>query len=816
MLHKRLISLTILALCAATLAAAREPGPPMPLAVAAQPIAAALNDFARQSGLHVVIGSKIAKGVTSTSVEGTLTADDALTRLLANTGLRYEYLDDRTIAVLSADSPAGEPTATLESADSARIRLAHATSAEASGSVDSADESRELTADELEVITITSTRMLISVGKTPTTLRETPQSVSIITRQRMEEQNMVTLEDALMEAPGLSVRGSSSGQQSFFSRGYFVETFQLDGVPAEFGPWTVLTPDLAMYDRVEVLRGADGLYSGAGSPSGTVNLVRKKPLGRFQTLASGLVGSDDQYRVEGDITGPLLDSGKLRGRLVGAYTDRGFFYDVADNQTTMAYGALSYDLTPTTVVTAGFHVQNADIVPYVYGLPRYEDGSDLDLPRSTFLNAAWNRHEYRNTTSHIEVEQRIGEDWVARVTGTNIDAHTDMKTGYSWGPVPLDPNIAGPYFEAYDSEFSDVQRGVEALLSGTVTLFGRTHDVQVGANWQRHNWDWRDDFLDTGGPAVDVFNFDPRGIPEPFTVLASYLRDGEQRQYGVFGKVRMRVADRLSVIAGGRLSWYDMAFNGGALRIEQNNEPTPFFATVFDLTPSWSAYASLARIFDPQSDLRTFSGDPLPPKFGTNVEVGLKGELMDGRLNTSFALFDLNETNRAQQDPLHTPAGSYYISVGKVRSKGADFELNGQVTPNWTVYGGYTYNTTEYLRDELLQGEPFDTTTPKHMGKLWTTYRLPGAAGRWSLGGGFTTQSRRYNVEYWNNDVTVSQPSFTVASAQVGWKISDTLQVAATVDNLFDEVYYESVGYSDSNNRYGAPRRFELTLRARY
>lgn len=786
--------------------------------IPAQPVAKALNAFAQQTGMQLLFRTGAVKdGAMAPRLVGSFTAEEALAKLLEATELEYKFLDDRTIAIRVARE--AKPAAAVEgtevpSVGSERLRLAEAEVAPGAPAA--------AIAEDLEEITITSTRMLISVGKTPASVRETPQSVSIITRQRIEDQNLSNLEDALLESPGLTMQRSSSGQESFFSRGYFLSTIQLDGVPTEVNPWTVFTPDLAMYDRVEVLRGADGLYTGAGSPSGTVNLVRKRPLRRFQMSMGGEAGSDSQYRAEFDITGPLsTSSDRLRSRLVAAYDDREFFYDFGEKQNTSVYGVLAYDLTSTTTVSTGFNYQDTDLVPYTYQMPRFSDGRDLGLPRSTFLNAAWNRQHFKGSTSHVELEQRIGAAWIARLTATRVSAHNDLKNGYVWGSV--DPQtLLGPGFEAYLSRYKDEQSGFELLLSGGVDLFGRTHDLQIGANWQKHEWRYEDNYLDTGFPAVDVFNWDPSAVPEPFDVLEQYLSRRELRQHGIFGKARFRLSDGFSLIGGGRVSWYDFdeqdLLSDWSNNVKQNGQFTPFGAVVWDFSEAWSAYASLARIFQPQSDLRSFSGGSLPPKFGTNLEIGLKSELLQGKLTTSLALFRIDETNRPQSDVEHPPTGGieYFVAQGKIRSEGFEAEMGGALTTAWTLFASYTYNTTEYLRDQVFEGQTFATFTPKHLAKVWTNYRLPFAGGRWNVGGGLSAQSGRYNIEDWNDNVRIEQGGYSVVSLHGGYRITEDWRASLHVNNLFDKKYYDAVGYTDSNNAYGAPRSVVLSVRGKF
>lgn len=787
-----------------------------PTNIQPQNLGAALRSLAKERNFQVVFASRDVAKLRTQGAVGSLTDDEALTQVLDGTGLVFRYLDEKTVTIVvdgEQDSSAGLhfDRTTWRPDGTSWTRLA-----QLSGD-DARNGAQEVSAsDTLEEVITTSTSMLISVGKTPASVRETPQSVSIITRQRIEDQNLVTLEDVLKESPGLTSQMHGMGQQRFYSRGYEVSVIQLDGVPTRHSPWNVLTPDLVMYDRAEILRGADGLYSGAGSPGGTVNLVRKKPLNQFQLTGAAVLGSENHYRAEADVTGPLTESGKLRARLVGAYDDRDFFYDIGEERSITAYAALAYDLTDSTAITAGLEYRDADGIPYMYGMPRRADGSSLGLSRSTFLNPAWNQRNYRGVTTHIEVEQKLGSDWIARVTATRVDAQMKYKEGHlMWSSIGAD---GLSYPEGYLSKYDDLQSGVEALLSGTVSLFGRTHDLQLGANWQKHNYTWDDRPLDVGNQPLDVFHWDPYALAEPGNdqTLDRWLSFNEQRQRGAFARARVRLTDRLSLIGGGRVSWYESVYRDDPNVVKQNGEFTPFAAAVFDLNNSWSLYVSYARIFEPQSSLRYFSGEALPPKIGTNSEAGIKGELMDGKLNISLAAFQVDETNRAQLDPVNSPAGgqSFYVAVGEVRSEGFELEVNGTLTPQWSLFGGYTYNTTEYLRDRTFQGLDFSTFTPRHLAKFWTTFRPQALlGGKLSLAGGVTAQSEQYNLQ---SGLKISQGGYAIVAARIGYQFSDKVQFALNADNLLDKHYYQNPGNLGGGVYYGAPRNFSVTVRAKY
>jgi outer membrane receptor for ferric coprogen and ferric-rhodotorulic acid len=272
---------------------------------------------------------------------------------------------------------------------------------------------------------------------------------------------------------------------------------------------------------------------------------------------------------------------------------------------------------------------------------------------------------------------------------------------------------------------------------------------------------------------------------------------------------RFSLADPLKLIVGARVSRWEQETASGTSRI--SGQFTPYGGVVYELTPQWSAYASYAQIFQPQTQ-RTWEGSVIDPIEGTNYEAGVKGELADGRLNVSLAVFRIRQTNRAQQDPDHPCAGAacYYVSSGEVVSRGFEAEATGRITRDLGVQAGYTYNTTEYVRDAALAGQPLARFAPRHILRLWANYTLPIDERRWTLGAGIQAQSEFSAV---SGSVTQRQDGYGLVNLRVGYRLGRTTTVALNVGNLFDRGYYQSLSGTAWSNRYGEPRSAMLTLR---
>lgn len=663
-------------------------------------------------------------------------------------------------------------------------------------------------------------------SKIPATLKETPQSVSVITRQRMEDQNLTTLDQVMGQATGVTVDLSGTAViPTYYIRGYPVEYFQYDGVPIQTGGASWSQPDMIMFDRVEVLRGAGGLFNGAGQPGGVINLVRKRPFAGRQFSGSLSAGSWNAYRGELDYSTPLNQSGSVRGRLAAAYDDRDAPVDYANGQRTSLYGIIEADLTSHTTVALGGGYQKRDWLPAMMGVPRYKDGGDLGLPRSTFLSTPWTRWDFETTQIFADLTHAFNPDWELKLSAVSDHETSNLKYAYVAGAVDR-TTLAGPMLSGGANAYDNEQLGLDANLTGAFQAFGRRHEVVLGANWYDRTADSQGGRLaGFGGTPVDVFDFDPSSIPDPGAPAWTSDSRTKTRQYGMYGATRLKLADPLTLLLGGRVSWWDtQAYNRltGALTsdYEQNARFTPYAGIVYDLTPQWSVYASYADIFRVQSNYKDENGSGLPPVTGANYEAGVKGAYYGGRLNLAFSVFRIEETNRAVQVTPTVIDGCCHAASGRVRSQGFEVEVSGEVLPGWQLAAGYTFNTARYLRDATYEGQPFRSIAPKHLLRLWTSYQLPGHWSAWNIGGGVDVQSGTYS-QGGNPGVRVEQGGYAVAGLRAGYRIDRTWSLGLNVNNLFDRRYYSRLGSAGAfgpanfGNVYGEPRNVTLTLRAK-
>ncbi|MCO3903428.1 TonB-dependent siderophore receptor [Pseudomonas aeruginosa] len=653
-----------------------------------------------------------------------------------------------------------------------------------------------------------------TLGKVPLKPRELPQSASVIDHERLEQQNLFSLDEAMQQATGVTVQPFQLLTTAYYVRGFKVDSFELDGVPALLGNTASSPQDMAIYERVEILRGSNGLLHGTGNPAATVNLVRKRPQREFAASTTLSAGRWDRYRAEVDVGGPLSASGNVRGRAVAAYEDRDYFYDVADQGTRLLYGVTEFDLSPDTLLTVGAQYQHIDSITNMAGVPMAKDGSNLGLSRDTYLDVDWDRFKWDTYRAFGSLEQQLGGGWKGKVSAEYQEADSRLRYAGSFGAI--DPQTGdGGQLTGAAYKFKSIQRSLDANLNGPVRLFGLTHELLGGVTYAQG--ETRQDtarFLNLPNTPVNVYRWDPHGVPRP--QIGQYTSPGTTTttQKGLYALGRIKLAEPLTLVVGGRESWWDQ--DTPATRFKPGRQFTPYGGLIWDFARDWSWYVSYAEVYQPQADRQTWNSEPLSPVEGKTYETGIKGELADGRLNLSLAAFRIDLENNPQEDPDHPgPSNNpFYISGGKVRSQGFELEGTGYLTPYWSLSAGYTYTSTEYLKDSQNDsGTRYSTFTPRHLLRLWSNYDLPWQDRRWSVGGGLQAQSD-YSVDY--RGVSMRQGGYALVNMRLGYKIDEHWTAAVNVNNLFDRTYYQSLSNPNWNNRYGEPRSFNVSLRGAF
>jgi len=693
-------------------------------------------------------------------------------------------------------------------------------------SLDAAGDAKTL--DKVNVVS--TQRAPSSTTRLPISLQETPQSSTVLGLDRLQNEALFSINDVLRNVTGVSVSFYDTQRPLYYARGFAITDFQVDGIPTYSGS-TNQEYDTAFYDRIEVIRGANGLLSGAGIPSATVNLLRKRPGRDFDASFAVSAGSWDFRRMEADVNAPLTADGRFRSRVVAAYTDRELYYDRYKEDKMAGMAVLEGDLTDSTTLSVGYQTQDNNPVGSTWGTVPFFDsqGNFVHLPRETNLSPKWSYWQRETSTAFANLEQRFGENWLLKINTAYTRGNVQNVRLYGTGnPDPV--TGAGVFLRAAAGDSEDTRRNVDAYLSGTFPLFGRDHDLTVGAQWAdlestthtialRYPTDWARCGAERCYYIPNVYSWNG-DISE-----VTYTRTGARRvahttQSGVYLATRLRLADPLSLIAGARLSRWETltrAYNAagaytatsGAYKV--SDEVTPYVGLVYDITPNVSAYASYTEIFNPQN-YKDRNENLLAPVQGSNLEAGLKTQWFDGRLTANAALFEAKQDNYAVRD-MSLPDGSLsdgssaYIGVNGTKARGWEMDINGEVMPGWTVNAGFTHVKVTRAPTDMLYANP-----PEDLLQLNTSVRLPGVLDRLTVGGGFSWQSdvEGYNIPYpLGGTRTVKQPAYMLVNLHANYAINDSWTASLNVRNALDKTYWANLDY----NNYGEPRFVSASLR---
>lgn len=760
-------------------------------------LGATLNAIARQSGQVISLDPQLVSGKRAPAVRGSMTAQQAMQLALAGSGLQLVVTAGGNLSV----QPQADNADTLELGAMTVNAAQLSATTEASGSY---------------------TSNAVSLGKGVQRLKDIPQSITVMTRKQMDDQNTQTISDLVNRTPGLTATRSPGSGLFIYSRGFGIDTIQYDGVPIPRNTYSLgsyLTENLSFYDRAEVLRGPAALLQGGDSPGGAMNLVRKRGQQQAAVTLTGKAGSWDRYGLQVDAGGPLNESGTLRGRTVVSYNDSDSFIDYVGGWNQTVYAAVDYDFTPDLTVGVGVANQKGHSRPAMLGVPRYANGGDPGWSRSTYVGADWNRANNDQTSVFLDAAYRINDNWRLKAASVYMSEHNGATYQALWDALPTDGTTDNTYID-WSTDFTSHSKGLDLYLDGEFTGFGFEQTFLLGANYSRINTDDRWARAPTFG--ADSSNVDHhRPMPNIYD-LANRGR-GETPQYqveqkGLYSRWSINLTDPLKLIVGARASWYDYSYatenfdqtDPSEATTKSTGKVSPYAGLIYELDRQWSVYASYTDVFQPQSTLASPTS-VVEPIIGTNYELGLKGELLDGAVNTSIALFRYDHENRAVQNrngPMDCNGWYCSTAAGKVRSQGLEAQISGEVLSGLQVMAGYVFNTTRYLEDGTYKDKVFSTWTPKHQFKLWADYTLPGDWNRTSIGLGATAVSGTTSYDH-----VFDLPGYTVWDARVAYKVSGEVSVAANLNNLLDKKYYVPA-YStiDYNNYYGEPRNVMFSV----
>lgn len=764
--------------------------------IAPGPLSEVLARYAASAGVALSFDAASLRNIQSPGLKGNYTVQRGFDRLLAGSGMAAVPRGQGDYALkavprISGDAKESQLATVVVAADQL------GTTTEGTGSY-----------------TARSTSTATGLALSP---RETPQSVSIITRQRIEDQALVSVVETLRNAPGVAYKSADRGRGNATVRGFSLNNYQLDGVPTIMDAnMDIDSASTVIYDRVEVVRGATGLRSGAGDPAAAINLVRKHADSKVFTGTLALeAGSWNRHGVTADLAMPLNADGSVRARVVASYRDQDGFVDFEQTRTTVFYGIVDADLGERTRLSLGFSDQRDDRKgTYWGGLPIWHaDGTRTNWDRSKTTAAKWHVWDDHSQSVFASLEHGFDNGWQIQANAQYLRAKEVTNLLWFGGRPDRATGLgmsAWPYY--YEGDPKQYQFNVQA--SGPFDLFGRTHELTFGTLYSRGKSGWYS-ADQIGGPApVGDFNRWDGNYPAPSYGPTSLGRWQNETQSALYGAARLNLSDPLKLIVGTRITRFDRditaMWGSPPYSMRESAVFTPYLGMLYDINTYLTTYAGYTSIFSPQS-LRDRSGGYLDPLEGRSYEAGLKSELFDGTLNASASVFRIQQENYGVLDGgalVPGTADPAYRAEKGVKTEGYELEVTGKILPRWDA----SLSWTSFIARNR-DGSRVATRYPRQMFKLFTKYELTGALSGLSLGGSVEWQDDM--PDYRANPVTglrenVGQSAFAIVGLMASYRISKPLSVQANVYNAFDKKYYEG---SWGTFTYGEPRRLSVSMK---
>ena len=828
---------TAILACGAVLAQGREA---TQFNLPAQPLSESLRAVGAQSSISIVFDASLVDGRVAPPLNASLSADEALERLLAGTGIHHRFLNERTIvlAIGTGQKPddghfrggrAGTPTAAAGTGESESIRLAQLGQGAAEPAASPSEE------PPLEEVVVKSSVVLthgdaFGATKMGLSIKDTPQTVSIVTADLMQIASMKSFKDFYKVDASSGTTHSQDGYPNNFFRGYAQQGFdaiRLDG----FRVPSFNELDLATLERFEVVKGATSSLYGQNSVGGMLNAVSKLPQPRFGASLAFEAGSFEDRNIEADVTGPLGSSETLSYRLIAVYRDRDSFIDTSSYGRTVVSPSIQWRPgDSTTVVLRGTYQKDDDHYAWAPALQFAGDGSGvdpsaadpmvarilaeglqyIDVPRSRYYGMPWNGVKRESKVLHLQAEHEFANHWKLRASAQKNDIESTLNQFVTGGP--LDEHGFAYFTSAYSSLSDASYYGGEVNLFGDFELFGRRHTLFLGADYIDTQVDqlWGGSSL-SFGYADSLFNaYAPDYSAAAFRSFTDqdYLADNLSSQdvYGITAQLIVRPTDRLSVLLASRYSHSELGYGwrGGASLAElqttsYSHEGFVFKDTVeqvgltYEVSKALSVYATWGETFEPNTARAYSETDPagilIPPEAGTAYEIGLKGEL-PGELSFAVALFDMERANISQRDLAHP---NYSLALGTQTSRGIELSLQGHLLPSLNLSASVAWMDPEFASGEFDGLRP--PNAPKFGLSAYGTYEiLRGPLQGLGFGLGLVHKegfvgfdanlTRRAGVP-----VTFDLGSFTELDARVFYQMGRwNLSLAAT--NLLNEKYY--------------------------
>ena len=625
--------------------------------------------------------------------------------------------------------------------------------------------------------------------KTDTPLAETPQSVTVVTKDQITDQGATNLQDALTYAAGVrsDAYGLDSRTDSVIVRGSDPSIF-IDGLRQTNGYYTsAARPDPFTLERIEVLRGPAAMMYGQGSTAGVVNLVSKRPLDTRQGEVGVQIGNFGRRQLQADVTGPLTEDGQWLYRLIAVAKKSDTQVDYVNDDRYLLAPSLTWKPNGATTLTLQASHQRdrtgstSQFLPWAGMLTPNPNGQ---IPASRFIGEPSDRYDTNRTSVGYLLEHQFNDEWTARqnvrYTVNDVDYFSHYADSFSlpggWNIDPINQRLIARYGSGSVSKTRVAT--MDQHVQGNLQTGDVKHTLLAGLDYTRFQLDAATDYPDGG--VIDVYN-PVYGNGATFN-LADQPRN-TQRQMGFYLQNQMKIKDKWIVAAGIRHDRVTNALVGNA--DNKDRATTKRLGLMYLMENGWSPYVSYSESFTPLTGTN-FDGQRYKPLEGEQIEVGAKYMPADGKSQFTAAVWKIREKNRQTNDPRNP---LFKLQVEAVENKGLELEWRASLTPTFDAIAHYNY----LALDDQISG------LPKHQAAAW---------GKWKFNvGDVTGLSFGAGVRYmssFKDGIAPTTPSVTLLDTMLSWETGQW-RYALNINNLTDKLY-NATCLSRGDCWYGARR----------
>lgn len=648
---------------------------------------------------------------------------------------------------------------------------------------------------------------------------ETPQSLTILDAGTIADFRLVDINSMLKMTTGVNVDATETDRTVYNSRGFDITSMHVDGIGVPFGGTFVGDLDTAIYEKVEVLRGSNGLITGLGNPSGTVNYVRKRPGNEFDMDTTLTLGRWNNKRVVADISTPLTESGRWAARFVGVYQDKDSWLNLYANDRTVGSLVIDGQLGNTVTVALGYTRQdnNSDGVLWGAAPMIYSNGVQTDFDISTTTAMDWTYWDTLSETAFLELGWQLSDNIAVTSMLTRSDYTENSEVFYAYWNTGLDPDTGLGLF-GYPGKYDGTEETLiwDTVVESTFTAWGREHQFNLGVNLADKDHVTLDSAALTGFDAMPAYpGWQGHEVPRPTWDTPYAAAEDDMSLNRLYSSLLLSMTNRLNLILGmSKVDYENRGVSWGVSTDSDEDGGSPYVGFTWEVADGLNVYGSYSDIYQPQYYLDE-NQQPLGSAEGKSLEFGLKKQFSD-RLLATVALFRTEQENLQEfvgysdgddiDDTDYSDDFTFAEYRGiNVEADGIELEVAGNLTDELRVQAGFTH-----LSMEDQAGNEARTFIPRNTFKMLASW-----APRWQPKLDLGLSARwQDDIHYSSSFGDIEQDSYMVLGGYARYEVNESLSIALNMENITDEKYLSSVKYEQSY--YAQPLNYNLSVRWDY